>query len=529
MVSEADIDVVISGIGGSFPKTNNVEELKHALMEQVDLLGNARWKDGLYDVCDKSGNIDHIAYFDASYFGVHHQQAYYMDPMQRIALEKSFEALIDAGINPVEARGKRIGVYMGSTISENDSLMFENVSVDEVELNALDKVYNKKRNEPLPVGSIIPHTGHSEPASTIFSIVKVILSMENDVIIGHKNYETPNKNIPSLMNGRFEIVTGNKPFEIKLAAVNGVGLTSSYGHILLKSKTPKKTPIQCDIPMLRFLSTRNEEGINEIVELEKSITTVDVEYATLVNDIFSKNIPGHLYRGYVSSGTEVKHAVAHIDGVTRPVWFVYSGMGSQWTTMGKDLMKLPIFAAAIHKCHNILLTKGLDLLNIITTDDKTIFDDILHSFVGIAAIQIGLTDVLRGVGITPDGIIGHSVGELGCAYADGCLTAEQMILSAYYRGRASQEVTLIPGMMAAIGVGAQDIKKVCPSLIDVACHNGPGSCTLSGPKVAMEKFVAELQARDIFAKLVNVSNIAYHSRYIKSAAPLLLNYLKKVL
>ncbi|GLV46130.1 Fatty acid synthase 3 [Carabus blaptoides fortunei] len=47
--------------------------------------------------------------------------------MQRMALEQSFEALIDAGINPVEVRGKRIGVYMGSTISENDSLMLENV------------------------------------------------------------------------------------------------------------------------------------------------------------------------------------------------------------------------------------------------------------------------------------------------------------------------------------------------------------------------------------------------------------------
>ncbi|GLV38292.1 Fatty acid synthase 3 [Carabus blaptoides fortunei] len=81
----------------------------------------------LYDVCDKSGNIDNIAYFDASYFGVHQQQAYYMDPMQRMVLEKSFEALIDAGINPVEARGKSIGVYMSSTINENDSAMFENV------------------------------------------------------------------------------------------------------------------------------------------------------------------------------------------------------------------------------------------------------------------------------------------------------------------------------------------------------------------------------------------------------------------
>lgn len=68
--------------------------------------------------------------------------------------------------------------------------------------------------------------------------------------------------------------------------------------------------------------------------------------------------------------------------------------------------------------------------------------------------QIGLTDVLRAVGLVPDGIIGHSVGELGCAYADGCVTAEQMIMSAYSRGRASLEVELIKGMMAAIGMSS---------------------------------------------------------------------------
>lgn len=66
-------------------------------------------------------------------------------------------------------------------------------------------------------------------------------------------------------------------------------------------------------------------------------------------------------------------------------------------------------------------------------------------------LQIALTDVLSVLGVVPDRIIGHSVGELGCAYADGCLTAEQMMLIAYYRGRSSLEAPLIKGMMAAIG------------------------------------------------------------------------------
>lgn len=56
--------------------------------------------------------------------------------------------------------------------------------------------------------------------------------------------------------------------------------------------------------------------------------------------------------------------------------------------MANDLMALPIFAESIQKCHNVLVPKGIDLLHIVTTDDPKIFDNILHSFVGIAAVQV---------------------------------------------------------------------------------------------------------------------------------------------
>lgn len=205
-------------------------------------------------------------------------------------------------------------------------------------------------------------------------------------------------------------------------------------------------------------------------------------------------------------------------------------MGSQWPAMGKSLMNLPICDEIFQRCHKVLEPFDVDLMNILTNaDDPEIFKNILHCFVGIAAIQIALTDVLLSIGIKPDKMIGHSVGELGCAYADGCLTVEQMILSSYYRGRASVEAELIPGMMAAIGLGAEQVKALCPEDIDVACHNGPESSTISGPKESLFNFVADLQAKGTFARPVNVAGIAYHSRYIKPAAPGLLKYLKELI
>lgn len=78
-------------------------------------------------------------------------------------------------------------------------------------------------------------------------------------------------------------------------------------------------------------------------------------------------------------------------------------------------------------------------------------------------------------------------------------------------------------------MGYQKIKESLPAEIEVACHNGPDSCTLSGPADAMKKFVSELTAQGVFAREVPCSNIPYHSKYISKAGPKLLNYLQKVI
>lgn len=67
-----------------------------------------------------------------------------------------------------------------------------------------------------------------------------------------------------------------------------------------------------------------------------------------------------------------------------------------------------------------------------------------------------------------------------------------------------------------------------PEDIEVACRNSSDSCTISGPAESVLSFVETLKGKSVFARAVNTSNIAYHSRYIKPAAPKLLAYLKKV-
>lgn len=65
-------------------------------------------------------------------------------------------------------------------------------------------------------------------------------------------------------------------------------------------------------------------------------------------------------------------------------------MGSQWNGMGKQLLNIPIFAESIRKCEIILKSKDVNLIEILTSEDPKLFDNILNSFVGIAAIQVYL-------------------------------------------------------------------------------------------------------------------------------------------
>jgi fatty acid synthase len=200
-----------------------------------------------------------------------------------------------------------------------------------------------------------------------------------------------------------------------------------------------------------------------------------------------------------------------------PIVWVFPGAGSQWPTMGRSFLGFPIIRNTMEKLHSLLVPNGIDLMEIITSEDPTTFDNILNTFVGVTAIQIGIVDALKELGIEPDYIVGHSFGEIACAYADGCLTAEQAILIAYYRGISIHESDIIDGLMAVVAMSADALNLIIPEDIDIACYNTVNLCTVSGPTESIKIFVEELKAKEIFAREVNSSHVPAHSRYIQKA------------
>ncbi|KAL6440730.1 hypothetical protein ACFW04_003291 [Cataglyphis niger] len=404
---------------------------------------------------------------------------------------------------------------------------------DPEEINSIDKLFCKDRKTPLLLGSVKSNMGHAEPASGLCSLAKVLIAMEAGVIPANLHFDTPNPDIPALKDGRIRVVDKAMPWNGGIVGVNSFGFGGANAHIVLRSNPkPKLSPVPDTIeqlPKLITVSGRTEEAVHTLLEKAKEHRKDD-EFISLLHIIHKNNILGHKIRGYEILSIDGTREITEVTSEEkRPIWFVFSGMGTQWAGMGRELLGIETFQRSLRRCADALKPHGIDLMNIIMNATEDTFDNVVDSFVSIAAMQVALVDLLTLLGIHPDGIVGHSTGELGCAYADGAFTPEQTILAAYSRGKAIIDSNLQLGSMAAVGLSWEEAKKMCPPDVSPACHNSANSVTISGPPEPLKKFVEELKSKDIFAKMVKSSGVAFHSKYIAQAGPKLRASLDKII
>ncbi|XP_074596261.1 fatty acid synthase-like [Brevipalpus obovatus] len=120
-------DVVISGMSGRFPKSENIQEFTQNLFNGVDMVSSSedRYPAGVHGFPLNCGKVDNLDQFDAEFFKIHEKHAHYLDPQLRKLLEVSYEAIIDAGIDPKSLNGSNTGFYYGSCFQETEMALFE--------------------------------------------------------------------------------------------------------------------------------------------------------------------------------------------------------------------------------------------------------------------------------------------------------------------------------------------------------------------------------------------------------------------
>jgi fatty acid synthase, animal type len=122
--------IVVSGISGRFPNTENTQQLSDNLYGKVDMIDDkeTRWRHTNPEIPTRSGKISRLEKFDASFFSMNSRNANFSDPQLRVILEHAVEAILDAGVNPKSLSESRTGVYIGCCCSEAEEyLVFGNL------------------------------------------------------------------------------------------------------------------------------------------------------------------------------------------------------------------------------------------------------------------------------------------------------------------------------------------------------------------------------------------------------------------
>jgi len=317
------------------------------------------------------------------------------------------------------------------------------------------------------LGAVKSNLGLSEGSSGFGSVAKVIVAFENKCIPANLHFEEPKPEIECIVNKTLIPVMKNTPFENGIVGVNSFGVGGVNAHALLKSNDKEATEetykIADLIPRLVNVSGRTVDSIKYIFDfIENNPKKAHRDFLALLNDAMktevikgSSNFP---YRGYMiikqkeqkAQDGQVEYEYQRTIAESyrpNPVWLVFSGMGSQWTGMAKTLMPLKPFADSIRKSAEVLKPHGIDLMHLLLSDDEMAMKTSpTNAFVAITSMQLALYDTFCLLQIKVAGIIGHSFGEVACAYADGCLTLEQAVLTAYYRGKIVETAKLPKGI-----------------------------------------------------------------------------------
>ena len=101
-----------------------IGEVPEHRLKKDDFVSIAREADR--PVSSRAGWLDGIDRFDALYFRISPREAAELDPQQRLALEVAHEAIFDANVNPERLAGRRVGVFVGASLSEYQAMAFSN-------------------------------------------------------------------------------------------------------------------------------------------------------------------------------------------------------------------------------------------------------------------------------------------------------------------------------------------------------------------------------------------------------------------
>jgi acyl transferase domain-containing protein len=398
---------------------------------------------------------------------------------------------------------------------------------DPTELRALAEVLGSSRHQPCLIGSVKTNIGHTEAASGLAGLIKVVLTLEHGVVpasLSHREL-TPEFD---WSGAPLRLCTSATPLDVTepaIAAVNSFGITGTNAQVILRQAEPlPRHATRSPGPYLIPLSSHSPASLQSLVEDWRQRAWSGVELSDVA---FTAGLrrAHHRYRRAIvadEAGDIVAHLAAGPDSgpphqATRPPVFVFSGHGSQWPGMGRVLLEREQAAAdALEACARALQAcGGPPVVDLIRRADAAALEDISVVQPLLFALQVAVARTWISWGISPGACVGHSMGEVAAAHVAGILSLDDAarIICSRSALLASRRGL---GAMALIDAPATDVGRlIAPygARISIAAINDAHATVVSGDPAAIADLLITVEASGGFARSVQV-DVAAHSAQV---------------
>ena len=404
---------------------------------------------------------------------------------------------------------------------------------DPLEFGGLAKVYGVGPNRCL-IGSAKSNLGHTESAAGTVGLVKAILGLQAGLVPAMAHFTRLPDELSEIETGLMvpkELMpwptAGDQP---RRAAVSSFGMSGTNVHAVLEQApaSAEEPAAAADGPLLFTVSATSDEQLRRtalrlaewVQQHQHDLSAADLAY-TLARRRGHRSVRAgvlatsttDLADGLRSlAGNEVPYPPAVGQDDRGPVW-VFSGQGSQWASMGAELLAAePAFAARIAQLEPLIAAEsGFSVTEAMSAPETVTGIDRVQPT--IFAMQVALAAAMGSHGVSPGAVIGHSMGEAAAAVVAGALSLEDGVRVICRRSRLMCRLSG-GGAMASVELPAQRVRDELAargiSDVVVSVFASPESTVIGGARATVSELVADWESRDVMARQVAV-DVASHS------------------